>query len=217
MQAVRLRLRVPNGSFPGVDTTLAETAGATREALVHFEWLSDGSYTLFYRLDLAEPGVVETALEEHDEVLEYDLLRSDDRWFCFVHVDERDFLSDLLEIAESNALVLDRPIQFVEDGVRLTIAGTSESLREAFQEATGQVSADVEWSGEYEPDLSGALVSLTSRQRDAIRTAYELGFYEKPRQVGYEEIGEQLGCAPSTANELLRRAETEIIGAVLDH
>lgn len=216
MQAVRLRLNVPDGSFPGVDTALARTDGVDREQLIHFEWLTDGSYTLLYRLGGNDAAAVDGVLADHPDVLTYEVHESGGRWYCFVHVTERDYLSDLLEIVDEHALVIDRPIQFVDEGVALTVAGPASALRGAFRDATDLVRVEVRWSGEYEPGVADALTQLTSRQREAIRTAYDLGFYEKPRQTSYEEIANALGCAPSTANELLRRAETAVVGAVLD-
>ena len=216
MQAVRLRLRLPDGAFPGVDTALAGAPEIRREQLIHFEWLTDGSYTLLYRLTVDDPSAVDAVLSAHPEVLTYDHTESGGHRYCFVHVVERDFLSDLLEIVDGHALVVDRPIQFVEEGVTLTVAGPSGSLQEAFRTVTDEVSAEVEWSGEYDPAVANALSKLTSRQREAIQTAYDLGFYEKPRRASYDEIATELGCAPSTANELLRRAETVVVGAVLD-
>lgn len=216
MQAVRLRLRVPDGSFPGVDTALSRAEGVSREQLIHFEWFTNGSYTLLYRLGGDAVAVVDEVLADHPEVLAYDVHESGGHGYCFVHVTERDFLSELLQIVDEHALVLDRPIQFVEEGVALTVAGPSSALREAFRDATDLVGVEVQWSGEYDPAVTDALPQLTSRQREAIRTAYDLGFYEKPRETSYEEIADALDCAPSTANELLRRAETTIVGAVLD-
>lgn len=216
MQAARFRLRVPGGSFPGVDRLLARADGVEREQLVHFEWLNDDTYLLLYRLRLDDPASVEGVLAEHPEVLASDLRESGEDWYCFVHVTERDFLSELLAIADEHALIIDRPVRFVPEGVALTVAGTAEGLRDAFQAATDTVSIDVEWSGEYDPGVTDALRQLTPRQREALRTAYDLGFYENPRRSDYEELAEALECAPSTANELLRRAETAVVGAVLE-
>lgn len=216
MQAARIQLHVADGAFPGMDAALAEADGVTREHLVHFEWLSDGSYSLLYRLDIEDPETVERILSDHEDVHEYELYTSGDQWYCFVHVRERDYLSQLLEIVDDHALLIDLPIRYVEGGIAFTVAGPSQQLQEAFAEANQLVSTEVKWSGEYEPTDSTALNRLTARQREAITTAYEMGFYENPRKTSYEEIAEELDCAPSTANELLRRAETALVGAILD-
>ncbi|WP_290813867.1 helix-turn-helix domain-containing protein [Halovivax sp.] len=216
MQAARFRLRVPEGSFPGVDRALARADGVEREQLVQFEWLTDGSYALLYRLRVDDPAAVESVLEDNPEVRASSLRRFGDRWYCYVHVAERDLLSELLAVADENALIIDRPVQFVSEGVALTVAGTGEGLQGAFRDASDAVRIDVEWSGEYQPGAGDAGCQLTPRQREALRTAHDLGFYENPRRSDYEELAHALDCAPSTANELLRRAETAIVDAVLD-
>ena len=217
MEAARLRLRPPGGSFPGVDAALAKTDGIHREGLVHLEWLGDGTYVLVYRLRSDDPGAVESVLAEHEAVIDFDLIESgSDHCYSFVHVHEVELLSGLLAIAEDNALVLDRSIEFVEDGVTLTVAGEANALQQAYERVVDSIDVTVEWSGGYSPDGNDVLARLTTRQREAIRTAYELGFYENPRGTTYEEIASELDCAPSTANELLRRAERTAIRSILD-
>ncbi|WP_265111198.1 helix-turn-helix domain-containing protein [Halosolutus halophilus] len=217
MKTVRLRLRPPEGSFPGVDAVFATTEGVDREALVHFEWLGDGTYSMLYRLAV-EPGTeLDDVLASHEEVIDYDFVASGDRErYCYVHVEERELLSELLAIADAHALVLERPIRFVDGDAVLTVVGDASAIRDAYHDATGTIDVSIEWSGGYEPGKSDALGRLTSRQREAVRTAYDLGFYETPRRTSYEEIGDELDCAPSTANELLRRAEATIVAATLD-
>jgi len=57
--------------------------------------------------------------------------------------------------------------------------------------------------------------SVSSRQEDALRAAWELGYYEVPRRNGIEAVADELDCAVSTASELLRRAEAHAVGDVL--
>lgn len=61
--------------------------------------------------------------------------------------------------------------------------------------------------GESEPPGDG----LTDRQREALRIAYELGFFEVPRQTSLEEIATELDISASSASERLRRAQTQLI------
>jgi predicted DNA binding protein len=63
--------------------------------------------------------------------------------------------------------------------------------------------------------LDDAFARLTERQQEALVRAYELGYYETPRSVSFEEVAAELDCASSTANELLRRAEATVVEAVL--
>ncbi|MDS0282761.1 helix-turn-helix domain-containing protein [Haloarcula onubensis] len=61
--------------------------------------------------------------------------------------------------------------------------------------------------GEAEPAGDG----LTDRQHEALRTAYELGYFDIPRRASLEDVAAELDIAASSASERLRRAQTELI------
>lgn len=61
--------------------------------------------------------------------------------------------------------------------------------------------------GEPEPPGDG----LTDRQQEALRTAYELGYFDIPRQASLEEVATELDISASSVSERLRRAQTQVI------
>jgi predicted DNA binding protein len=220
VKAARLLVRPAGGAFPGVDTTLAEASEVRREQLLNLEWLSDGTYALLYRLT-GDPDAVRDLLADHRDVIEADVVSGAERAgtdpvYVFVHTEERPSLSALLAIAEDHALLMDPPFAVTDEGIAITVAGDAGALRSAFAEAREAVPIEVVWSGGYEPGADAPLARLTGRQREALEAATDLGFYERPRETDYEELGEVLECAPSTANELLRRAEASLVTTVLD-
>jgi predicted DNA binding protein len=215
MRAVELHLMPEDGTFPGVDETFANLDAVTREALVNFDWHSDGTLTLLHRLGGTDIEPLRRALEDHDEVLSYELVTEGTRTYTFVHVTERETLTELLEVVEEYALLLDPPFQLSEKGISVTVAGSDDALQSAFAEVSERIDVDVESTGVYVPDEPEYLDRMTDRQYEALVTAYDQGYYETPRTVSFEEVADELGCAPSTANELLRRAESELVDAVL--
>jgi hypothetical protein len=52
---------------------------------------------------------------------------------------------------------------------------------------------------------------LTDRQYEALRIAYERGYFEIPRQVTLEGIATELDITASSVTERLRRAQTQLI------
>ena len=216
MRAVELHLLPEGGSFPGIDTTFARLDTVSRDAVMNLGWHSDGSYTLLYRLTADSLDPIREAIETNDDVQQYELIVEDEtNVYAFLHVSEHEVLSELLSITEEHALLLEPPFRFTDRGVRVTVAGEQASLQEAFDDVTDRISVDVEWMGGYSPDRADTIGRLTDRQREALSTAHELGYYETPRKVSFEEVAAELDCASSTANELLRRAESKIIDAVL--
>lgn len=214
MRSAEIRLSPEAGAFPGVDRALSRASGVDRESIRNLEWFPDGSYALLYRLS-GDPAAAEAVLADHPEVYDHEVAASGGSVDAFAHVAERETLSELLAIVEDHALLLDRPFPVTAAGVAVTVAGQSESLRAAYGELTDRIPVSVEWAGAYEPGAGGPLSRLTDRQREAIEAARELGFYESPRGATHEEIADELECAPSTANELLRRAEAAVLDGLL--
>lgn len=60
-----------------------------------------------------------------------------------------------------------------------------------------------------EPEPAGD--GLTDPQREALRTAYELGYFDIPRGASLEEVAGELGISASSASERLRRGQTRLI------
>jgi hypothetical protein len=61
--------------------------------------------------------------------------------------------------------------------------------------------------GESKPPGDG----LTDRQREALRTAYELGYFDIPRGASLDDIARELDISASSLSERLRRAQTQLI------
>ncbi len=52
---------------------------------------------------------------------------------------------------------------------------------------------------------------LTDRQKEVVRTAYEMGYFEHPKQANASEVADALGIAPSTFSQHLSAAEAKIL------
>ena len=52
---------------------------------------------------------------------------------------------------------------------------------------------------------------MTPRQEHVLKSALELGFYDFPKRINFEELSIALKVSGSTLSEILRRAEKKII------
>ena len=52
---------------------------------------------------------------------------------------------------------------------------------------------------------------LTARQERVLKSALELGYFDYPKRISTEDLSKTLGISPSTASEILRRAEKRVI------
>jgi hypothetical protein len=64
--------------------------------------------------------------------------------------------------------------------------------------------------------MSSILSELTDKQVETLETAYDLGYFETPRQITANEVGEELGVAQSTFSQRLRDAENALLEALFE-
>ncbi|WP_435177204.1 helix-turn-helix domain-containing protein [Halorussus sp. AFM4] len=98
-------------------------------------------------------------------------------------------------------------------GATLSLVGPQDAIADAVDGyRTAGVSPALERLGAYEGG-DRPLDGLTDRQSETLRTAYELGYYEVPREATTDDVAAAVGVDPSTAAEHLQRAERNL----LDH
>lgn len=59
-------------------------------------------------------------------------------------------------------------------------------------------------------------VHLTDRQREVLRTAFEMGYYDRPRETTGDEIADDLGISSSTFSQHIRAAERNVLGLLYE-
>ena len=65
------------------------------------------------------------------------------------------------------------------------------------------------------PVDTAAEAGLTDTQQEALVLAYERGYFESPREVTLEEIGEELGITQQAVGSRLRKGTEYVIGSTL--
>ncbi|PSQ40987.1 DNA-binding protein [Halobacteriales archaeon QS_9_68_42] len=199
MRYFDLTLTPEDGAIHPVDRAIAANAAVTRQAIMHFDALGDGSAILLYRL------------------LAHDLMDlEDDEFHLYLHVSPEGSARALMDLAERYALIIETPIEFIySNSVQMTVIGDHEMLRAAIDELPESLTVSVDQVGTYTPDRRDTLSALTDRQLEVFRTAVESGYYEIPRRATHEEIADRLECAPSTVDEHLRKAESRVLQSLV--
>ncbi|WP_181686926.1 helix-turn-helix domain-containing protein [Halorhabdus salina] len=113
-------------------------------------------------------------------------------------------------------LVVRKPIVYRDGEITGRVIGDPEPLQAAMDGGPDGVRVDVEEVGSYPGSLDQPTAALSDRQREALETAFALGYYESPRRATHEDIAAELECAPATASSHLQKAESKLVGAVLD-
>lgn len=57
---------------------------------------------------------------------------------------------------------------------------------------------------------------LTARQREVLETAYEMGYFERPRRANATEVAAELDISPSTFGEHLSAAEAKVFADLFE-
>ncbi|MFB6152657.1 MAG: helix-turn-helix domain-containing protein [Halodesulfurarchaeum sp.] len=57
----------------------------------------------------------------------------------------------------------------------------------------------------------GSEISLTEKQREAVRTAVEMGYYRSPREASLGDLSEKLGITRSALSQRLNAVESKLI------
>ncbi|MFC7132099.1 MULTISPECIES: helix-turn-helix domain-containing protein [Salinibaculum] len=122
------------------------------------------------------------------------------------HLDDLDGLEAL---ATADAII--ERIEVVPDGWRQTGWFADRDAFTAFasfwQGNAGFRVHRLTRDGESEPPGDG----LTDRQHEALRIAYERGYFDIPRRASLEDVAGELDITPSSVSERLRRAQTQLI------
>lgn len=112
------------------------------------------------------------------------------------------------------SLLVVPPLVYGGDGTTtFSVLGPMEEVQAAIEEIPAPFEVTVGEVGGMgsTPGLVEAL--LSPRQREAVEVAIDVGYYDVPRRGDYETIAERMGCAPSTAAEHLRKAESKVLRA----
>lgn len=123
--------------------------------------------------------------------------------------DHLDDLDGLEQLAAADAII--ERIEVTPDGWRQTgwfaDRAAFDQFRAFWQQEDRFTLRRLTEDGDPEPAGEG----LTDRQREALRTAYEMGYFDIPREASLAAVAAELSLSPSALSERLRRAQTELI------
>lgn len=164
-------------------------------------------------------SIVQVTVDDRIDGEQFAALECVDQW---EHVPQRD--GTHLYVIEFTALELPEHLGETADDlvgtcdpevgdcrVDLSLVGPQDAIAEAVAgyEAAG-VTPDLRKLGTYEGS-DRPLDGLTERQREVVRTAFEMGYYEVPRAASTDEVAAELDLDASTVTEHLQRAERNLL------
>lgn len=157
-------------------------------------------------------------LASDDSIDDYALLpRTDEECYCFLSGEVGPASRALFENFTQGTLLTVPPVVCHDDGSStFTLVGTDSDIQNAVEGPPPGVDITVEQVGGERVTPDSAVSELSARQREAVETAIDVGYYAVPREATIETVAEKLDCATATAAEHLRKAEVTVFRALLD-
>lgn len=216
MKTIRLAIELPRRLVSPVHEIAMDDDAVAAVHLLYGGVEETDAPTQLYYVE-ATPDAAKRALEAHPDVRSFDVSPVDDDHCCAyvreaISSEQRALRATFIR----DSLVSTLPVEFYADGrLRFRLVGTSEDLEAALEALPDDVAATVERISEYHrpPDRFGRV--LTDRQREVLAAARAVGYYDVPRTGSIEDVAAELACAPSTAAEHLRKAESRLVDEVV--
>jgi DNA-binding CsgD family transcriptional regulator len=108
-----------------------------------------------------------------------------------------------------------RTIDVDDEGFTFDVTGSQAAITEtitAYENAGATVSLETlrDYQHREQP-----LDALTSRQREVLEIAYDMGYFDVPRSASTETVAAELDLDTSTVSEHLQRAERNLLSTVI--
>ena len=214
MRFIDLTLEPAPSTQSDLNRRLAQSDDIIREELLNWRMSED---LVLNTLSFIH-GDPETYSDMHaaaENVQEYSIRRVDDERF-YAYVQQAGALETSWWTAFFAYDFIHVPPVIYEGGVvGLTILGDFDALQDVIDDLSNEVTVTVESVGDYHGQGKRVTDRLTTRQFRALRAAADRGYYAVPREGSLDDVATELDCTESTASDLLRRAEREVVQAIL--
>ncbi|SNZ04805.1 Predicted DNA binding protein, contains HTH domain [Natronoarchaeum philippinense] len=211
MKYLRLALALPPEQRHPMHQFVVESDEYGPSRQLHWSVGVDGSISTIFRVE-GDPDEYVDALAAVDSVESYHVAPSGGEFYLYIREDLPERERQITTALDHEGLLIVPPIVYRVDGCgEFTLVGTSEAVQNAVDAVPEPIDVEVLEVGQYSAQPFDHATDLTDRQREAVRAAIECGYYETPRSGSVEDVADTLSCAPSTAAEHLRKAESSVM------
>lgn len=157
-----------------------------------------------------DPATVAELVEAVDSATASSVQAGDGGTYAFLAQAAFEFDDALLTALGEPAVVFLPPVVFRECGDAVfEAAGEAAALSRLHASLDDLLDVSIRRVRPFRRD--GGSAALTERQQAALSAAVAVGYYEVPRTGAVADVADALDCAPSTAGELLRKAEARLV------
>ena len=209
MKRIRFSVIYPERFVHPLHRRLVDEAAVTRAELLMWSPTADATALFWCDGDRAATATLVDAVES---VQHRTFVEDEDGTYVVLRQREYEFAGAILEAVADAGVIFLPPVVFLDTGVvQFEAVGEATALSAFHDDLATLGDVAIERVREFERQHSPS--ALTDRQRAALETGLAVGYYEVPREGTVEDVAAELDCAPSTAGELLRKAEAAVIAA----
>ena len=218
MKQVTFTARYPPELAHPMHRALMESQRLSRAELLL--WGPTETVTTLFWYDGPE-AVVRELLGAVDSIERSALVAADDGTYGFLAQREYELADAVLDLVVEAQLVFLPPVTFLDSGrVRFQAVGEGDALSEFYAALSEVLETGIERVRPFRRGSvrrgesvgrGGSTGRLTDRQREALAAAVDVGYYAMPRTGDTGAVAAKIGCEPSTAGELLRKAEARVV------
>ena len=191
---------------------VCESPSVEREVILERD--ASGELTTLLLFVEGDAAAYERVLSEVEHVTQWTIEPADDGFYLYVRTRLRPREQQYRAALDEESVLVVPPVELRSDRtVRQTLVGESDALTAAIETFPDDVDVEVLRVGSYR-HTDGA--TLSPRQREALRAAWETGYFDVPRTGELDAVAARLDCNTSTASDLLRRAQRRLVATALD-
>ena len=212
VKSMRLSVRFDEETITPEHRVVCESPAIHRQLILGGHVYEGNEITVSYVA--GDPAPFERLLASDGRFREYEITPGEDGFFLYGRQPLGASGLALLDAFHRETIVVVPPYEFLPDRtMRTTVVGTPADLQAVVEDVPAGMTVEVLRVGDH---AGGPIAALTDRQREAVRIAWEVGFYDVPREHGIAAVADGLECAISTASAILRRAESRLVANALD-
>jgi len=194
--------------FKVLPEEINDTDSGVRSEVIQCACLSEGEGYSMIRITDPD-GVLSDKIEDKmhtvNENGEYTINRiSSNQMIAMV----RNYNCELAKVVSESGCFITSAIAETEDMVCWTIVGPNSTHVNDLISRLDKEGFPIERKSSFHTDHT---TLLSEKQEEALRVAFENGFYEIPRKIKMKDLCEYLNCSKSTLDVTLRTAERKII------
>ncbi|MXR40197.1 hypothetical protein GRX01_02335 [Halobaculum sp. WSA2] len=216
---VELEFDISDAGFFLVEASEAEECDLRLEEIMQ---RSDGTVVEYLSVSGADPDRVARLAGEADDIEDVRLVYADDESALFEFVstsaiattlaNDRTHVSDIEATAGDGRLVVEVP-------PHVDATAVVDSFLTSYPDAELLAKRTLDRKSPLITPAQGreaALHGLTDRQLQSLRTAYAMGYFERPRETTAAEVADELGVTDSTFGQHLRVAERKVFDELFE-